>query len=251
MCGQKLLSILSVIVALSTSSAFAQADVLKIFSSDTNAAPYIMTDGVTFVGGIVKDMNEEAARRANIKISFSLLSRRSVDTTLLAGEGHMACNIQPAWTKIADQLIWTQPMFTDTDMFWRKNSADAADLRQFEDLKGRSFATYKGYHHHATLDQQVAAGQTRRLDLYPSETIFDALILGRADYIIFSKIRGDYLLKGPKYRALVAETGLVDSSYPDYCAMSRKAPINADLYIRVLNEIAQDGTLNQILARYR
>ena len=251
MRNQKLLCIFSVIGGLAPSIVFAQANVLKIFSADTNAAPYMVTDGVTFVGGIVKDMNEEASRRANIKVLFSLLSRRSVDATLLAGEGHMVCNIQPAWTKIADQLIWTQPMFTDSDVFWRKNSADAADIKQFEDLKGRSFATYRGYHHHATLDQQVAAGQTRRLDLYPSETIFDALILGRADYVIFSKIRGDYLIKNPKYRDLVVVTGLIDSSYPNYCAMSRKAPINADLYIRVLNEIAQDGTLNQILAKYR
>jgi len=222
--------------------------VLKIFSSDTNAAPYIMTDGVTFVGGVVKEMNDEAARRSNVKISYSLLSRKSVDASLLAGDGHMTCNIQPAWTKIADQLIWTEPMFSDSDVFWR---AGSPDIQRFEDLKGRSFATFKGYHHHQNLTRQVAAGETKRIDLYPSENIFDVLASGRAEYVVFSKIRGDHLLKTSKHRGAVAMTGLIDSTYPNFCAMSRKAPIDHDAYIRALNGIARDGTLDQILARYR
>ncbi len=231
--------------------ASAQSNILKIFSSDTNAAPYIMTDGVTFVSGIVKDLNDEAARRTKVTISYSLLSRKSVDATLLAGEGHLACNIQPAWTKIADQLVWTEPMFFDTDLFWRRKSGDQPNIDAFAALAGHSFATFKGYHHHAEATRLVADGLTKRVDLYPSESIFDVLLSKRADYIVFSKIRGDYLLKNPKYANLIEMTDLTDSHFPNYCAMSRKAPIDIDRYIRALNDIVLDGTLSRILARYR
>lgn len=223
---------------------------IKMFTADTNAAPYVMTDGVTFVGGILKDMNDEAAKRAKVKVAYSLQSRRSVDATLLSGDGHLVCNIQPAWTKIADQLAWTEPMFADSDVFWRTQTAKA-DIHAFADLKGHRFATYKGYHHHADLTRQVADGQTKRIDLYPSENILDVLLAGRADYVVFSKIRGEYLQKSPKYRTSVLQTGLVDSSYQNYCAISRKAPIDINAYIKALNEIARDGTLERILAKYR
>jgi len=226
------------------------AEPLKMFTADTNAAPYVMTDGVTFVGGILKDLNDEAAKRAKVKIIYSLQSRRSVDATLLSGDGHLVCNIQPAWTKIADQLVWTEPMFADSDVFWRTQTAKAG-IHSFPDLKGYNFATYRGYHHHADLTRQVADGQTKRIDLYPSENILDVLLAGRADYVVFSKIRGEYLQKSPKYRTAVLQTGLVDSSYQNYCAISRKAPIDIDVYIKALNEVAQDGTLTRILAKYR
>jgi polar amino acid transport system substrate-binding protein len=245
----RFMSCLAFLAVVTSGDAAAEgARPIKMFTSDTNAAPYVMTDGVTFVGGIMKELNDEAAKRAKVRIAYSLQSRRSVDATLLSGDGHLVCNIQPAWTKIADQLVWTEPLFADSDVFWRAQAAKA-DIHAYSDLKGLSFATYKGYYHDAGLTQQVTDGQTKRIDLYPSENILDVLLAGRADYVVFSKIRGEYLQKSPKYRTAVLQTGLVDSSYQNYCAISRKAPIDID--IKALNEIARDGTLERILAKYR
>lgn len=224
---------------------------LRIVSSDLNAAPYIITDGVTFVGGIVKDLNDEAATRANVKVSYTLFSRKSIDAVLLSGEGHVTCNIQPGWTKIADQLVWTDPMFADSDVFWRRNEPQSPDIGVNADLSGKSFATFQGYHHHADLMAQVADGKTKRVDLYPSQNIFDALLNRRIDYVVFSAIRGEYLLKDKRYTGLIARTSLTDSTYSNFCAISKSAPIDIERYRATLNQIARDGTLDRILARYR
>lgn len=226
------------------------AQSLVVVTSDLHSAPYVMTDGVTFVGGVVKDINDEASKRTGIKVEYKILSRKSVDAVLEAGEGHAVCNIQPAWTNLGDKLVWTAPMLPDADLYWRK--ADNPDeLSTFADLKNKSFATFQGYHHAKELMTQVEKGETKRVDLYAHQNIFDALLNGRVNYIVFSQVRGDYLLKDSKYSGKVVKTKLVDSSYQNFCAIHKKAPVKTDVYIAALNNMIKDGSLDKILAKYK
>lgn len=230
-------------------AAHAQSEKIVVFTSDISAPPYVMTDGVTFLSGIIKDLNDEAAKRANVTIDYRIFARGSVDAYLESGDGHVACNMQPAWTGIADKLTWTEPMFADEDIYWRL--AETPPLRAVEDLIGRSFATYSGYTHADAVMAQVAAGQTKRVDLYASQTIFDALTRKRADYVIFSRIRGEYMAKSAQYAGAIVPAGLIDSSYRNFCAISPKTPIPPARYKAALDSVLQDGTLDTILQKYR
>jgi len=243
--------ILSLWAAFPTASdaASGQAERIVVFTSELSAPPYVMTDGVTFLSGIIKDLNDEAARRAGVVIDYRVFARGSLDSYLESGQGHVACNMQPAWTEIADQLVWTEPMFADEDIYWRL--ADTPPLEKPEDLIGRSFATYDGYSHGDAVTAQVADGRTKRIDLYASQTIFDALIRGRTDYVIFSRLRGEHLAKAPGYAGKIVTAGLTDSSYRNFCAISARMPIPAERYKAALDSILHDGTLAEILKRYR
>jgi len=222
---------------------------MVVFSSDIDAQPYIRSDGVTIIGGVIKDINDEAAKRLGITIDYKLFARRSVDAVLLDGDGHVTCNIQPAWTGIADQLIWTEPMFEDQDIYWRKTNTPA--LNNVEDLIGKSFMTYSGYTHGETVTAQVEAKQTKRVNLYASQNLMQELLRGRADYGIFSRIRGQFLLTQKKYAGKIEPAGLVDSTYNNFCAISPSSPVDPNLYAKTLDAITADGTLEKILADYR
>lgn len=236
-------------IQLPAMTAEAQTARIRVFTSDLSAPPYVTTDGVTFLSGIIKDLNDEAARRAGVTIDYRVLARGSVDSYLESGEGHVTCNIQPAWTGIADKLVWTEPMFADEDIYWRL--VDTPALEKVEDLVGRSFATYDGYTHADAVMAQVADGRTKRVNLYASQAIFDALTRKRADYVIFSRIRGEYMAKTPTYAGKIAPAGLVDSSYRNFCAISRQTPIPAEDYKAALDSVLQDGTMAKILEKYR
>jgi len=236
-------------ILASMNASHAQNARIVVFTSDLSAPPYVMTDGVTFLSGIIKDLNDEAARRAGVTIDYRVLARGSVDAYLESGDGHVACNMQPAWTGIADKLVWTEPMFADEDVYWRL--ADTPPLERVEDLIGRSFATYDGYTHADAVMAQVADGRTKRVNLYASQAIFDALTRKRADYVIFSRIRGEYMAKTPPYAGKIAPAGLVDSSYRNFCAISRQTPIPPEDYKAALDSVLQDGTMAKILEKYR
>lgn len=230
-------------------AAGAQPATIRVFTADLSAAPYVTSDGVTFLSGIIKDLNDEAARRAGVRVEYSVLARGSVDSELDSGAGHVTCNIQPAWTSIADKLVWTKPLFNDEDIYWRRIETPA--LQSVEDLIGHSFATYQGYTHGDAVTRQVADGQTKRVDLYASQSALDALLRKRADYVIFSRIRGEFLLKDPKYAGKIEKAGLADSSYSNFCAISRLTPIPAEAYKAALDSVLEDGTLDRILTKYR
>ncbi len=234
---------------LASKDAVAENPPLIVFSSDIDAQPYIRTDGVTIIGGIVKDINDEAARRLGITIDYKLIARRSVDAVMQAGDGHVTCNIQPAWTGIADQLIWTEPMLEDQDVYWRLSDTPA--LTSVDDLKGKSFMTYAGYTHGDAVTAQVTAKETRRVNLYASQNIMQELLRGRAAYAIFSKIRGQYLMSRKDYAGKIEPAGLVDSTYNNFCAIAPSSPVDPNLYASTLNDIAKDGTLEKILEQYR
>ncbi len=236
-----------ILAAISTGHA--QSARIRVFTSDLSAPPYVTTDGVTFLSGIIKDLNDEAARRAGVIIDYRVLARGSVDSYLESGEGHVTCNIQPAWTGIADKLVWTEPMFADEDIYW--SLIDTPALKAVEDLVGHSFATYDGYTHADAVMAQVADGRTKRVNLYASQAIFDALTRKRADYVIFSRIRGEYMAKTPPYAGKIAPAGLVDSSYRNFCAISRQTPIPPEAYKAALDSVLQDGTMARILEKYR
>ena len=136
-------------------------------------------------------------------------------------------------------------MLPDAEMIAARQ--DAPHLRSLKDLKDKPVGTVVGYRYPRV--QLVLGKRFKRVDAANMEKNIQQMVAGKIPYTMISEATLNYqhrLNPDLKVRA-----DLVFSSYKAQCAFSKKSAVPFDEVSKALDALIKDGSIDQIMARYR
>jgi ABC-type amino acid transport substrate-binding protein len=187
------------------------------------------------VDGVHKMMGEALARGTGRELRFLLLPRKRIVKALQDGQADILCGYTPEW--IGGDFLWTDPVFTAEEVL----VTDA-------DLRGQPIGTILGYQH-PEIEKILETGFIRD-DSPNMETNLEKLARGRVHHILIARGVLDYR---QRLRAipLKLHPPLLAASFTTRCALSRKGRLSLEEANRAIAAAAKDGTLAQIVTRFR
>ena len=194
-------------------------------------------------GGIVKDMGDALAQRLGRRASYFGSGTAGVKAALSSGRADVMCHVLPAW--IDGDYLWTAPMFPDAEMV--VGYGDAPHLRSLKDLKDKRVGTVAGYRYPRV--EQVLGKRFARVDAPSMEHNLQSVMKGAVPYTIISEATLAYLKRSDAGLPLRPE--LVFAAFKTQCAVSRNSRVPLAEISQALDAMRKDGSIDQILARYR
>ncbi|MBV8465429.1 MAG: transporter substrate-binding domain-containing protein [Burkholderiales bacterium] len=216
---------------------------LDFVVSTTNSAPLqLSTDGAAG-NGIVGEISAEIARRLGRQARFVVTSRKRIEDDLRAGRADAICYATPQWVNAP--LTWTAPFIPNAEVILMRR--DAPTLASLGELRGKTVGTVLGY---AYPQLTASLGDSYVRDDAPTMQVnVRKLLAGRTQYAIVDSLSLAYEARTtPELRSLPT---LPTSQFKAQCGFSPRLAISAEQINRAVSGLERDGTLAQILARYR
>ncbi|MGH8353022.1 MAG: substrate-binding periplasmic protein [Pseudomonas sp.] len=125
----------------------------------------------------------------------------------------------------------------------------------FETLKGKRLALFNGYHYgfaDFNNEQEFLTQQFNAVLTYSHDSNLLMLLRGRADIALITRsYLGAYLEQHPEYAGKLLASQRVDQVYRHYALLRPQAPISADQFRRLFQQLRENGKLEQIFGRYQ
>lgn len=205
--------------------------------------PMVRFEQGVLTGGIVKDMGDALAARLGRRASYVAAGTEAVQPLLTSGRADAMCHVLPLW--IDGDYQWTEPLFPDAEMV--VGYGDAPHLRSLKDLRDKRVGTVAGYRYPRV--EQVLGKRFARVDAPSMEHNLQSLMKGAVPYTIISEATLAYLKRADAGLPLRPE--LVFAAFKTQCAFSRHSKVPFADVTRALDAMRKDGSIDQILARYR
>jgi len=194
-------------------------------------------------GGIIKDIGDALAQRLGRRANYLSVFGAGVQAALSSGRADLMCHVLPAW--IDGDYLWTEPMFQDAEII--AGYGTAPHLRSLKDLRGKRVGTVAGYRYPRI--EQVLGQRFNRVDAPSMEHNLQSAMKGAVPYAIVSEVTLAYLKRSDARLALRPE--LVFAAFKTQCAVSRSGRATLADVAQALDAMSKDGSIDQILARYR
>jgi ABC-type amino acid transport substrate-binding protein len=207
------------------------------------AMPIARFQNGALAGGIVKDFGDMLAQRLGRRAVYLNADVPEVTPLLSSGRADGMCYVLPFW--IDGDYDWSAPLFPDAEMLAARS--DMPHLRSLKDLRDKPVGTVAGYRYQRV--EQVLGDRFRRVDAANMEANIQQMVSGKVPYTMISEATLNYqhrLDRGMKVRA-----DLVFSAYKAQCAFSQKSQVPFTEISRAIDTLIKDGSIDQILARYR
>jgi ABC-type amino acid transport substrate-binding protein len=136
-------------------------------------------------------------------------------------------------------------MFPDAEML--VGYGNAPHLRSLKDLKDKRVGTVAGYRYPRV--EQVLGKRFNRVDAPSMEHNLQSVMKGAVPYTIISEATLAYLKRSDASLPLRPE--LVFAAFKTQCAVSRNSRVPLAEVSQALDAMSKDGSIDQILARYR
>jgi len=206
--------------------------------------PIVRFQNGTVAGGVVKDFGDLLAQRLGRRAVYLNADSPEVTPWLSNGRADAMCHVLPFW--IDGEYNWSPPLFPDAEMVAART--DMPHLRSLKDLRDKQVGTVVNYKYHRV--EQVLGKRFKRVDAANMEANIQQMIAGKVPYTMVSEATLNYQHRvNPASRAVRAD--LVFSAYKAQCAFSQKSKIPFDEVSRAIDTLLKDGSIDQILARYR
>jgi polar amino acid transport system substrate-binding protein len=195
------------------------------------------------VGGILKDLGDLLAARLGRQPRYLVVPGDKVGAALQQGRADGVCYVLPFW--IDGDFDWTQPFLPDEELVASRE--DAPPVRVITDLRDKPVGTIASYRYPRIA--QVLGARFVREDAASMDMNMRRMQSGRVQYTIIGRLTLAYRLhvnQPPKLRA-----DLVFSSFKAQCAFAHSAPAPFKEINGIINKLVDDGTVDQILSRYR
>jgi ABC-type amino acid transport substrate-binding protein len=235
--------LLSATLCTLCASAFAGPGELVMLAPVDQAMPIARFQNGAVAGGIVKDFGDVLAQRLGRRAVYVNADVPEVTPMLSSGRADGMCYVLPFW--IDGDYDWSAPLFPDAEMLAARS--DMPHLRSLKDLRDKQVGTVAGYRYHRV--EQVLGDRFRRVDAANMEANIQQMVSGKVPYTMISEATLNYqhrLNRGMKVRA-----DLVFSAYKAQCAFSQKSQVPFTEISRAIDTLIKDGSIDQILARYR
>ncbi len=196
------------------------------------------------VDGVHKMLGEALARGTGRELRFLLLPRKRIAKALRDGQADILCGYTPEW--IEGDFLWTEPVFTAEEVL--VTDANYPRPASIADLRSQPIGTILGYQHPEI--EKILGTDFIRDDSPNMETNLEKLSRGRVHHILIARGVLDYR---QRLRAipLKLHPPLLAASFTTRCAVSRKGRLSLELANRAIAAAEKDGTLAQIMARFR
>lgn len=225
-----------------TGARAAPGDFIMIAPLD-QTMPIVRFDNALLTGGILKDLGDALAKRLGRRAVYLSVDVPGVKHTLTSGRADAMCYVMPYW--IDGDYRWSTPLLPDTEMVVARG--DAAPIGSLRGLRGKPVGTVGGYRYPRI--EQVLGKRFVRSDAPTMEQNIRQILDGKAQYAVIGETTMAYLQR--QYPALHLRPELVFVNFKAQCAFSRKSQVPFEQVNSVIEAMLNDGSIDQILARYR
>jgi ABC-type amino acid transport substrate-binding protein len=205
--------------------------------------PIVRYQNGALAGGILKDLGDALAQRLGRRAVYLSVDVPGVAPALTSGRADAMCYVLPFW--IDGDYDWSTPLLPDNEMV--VGLADAPPLRSLKDLKDKPIGTVAGYRYPRV--ERVLGKRFARTDSASMELNVQRMVEGKAQYTMVGE--ATLLYQQRIHPELKVRPELVFSSFKAQCAFSRKSQVPFAEANRVIDAMLKDGSIDQILARYR
>ena len=235
--------LLAAIAWAAGSAVFASPQEIVFIAPSNHTMPFVDIQRDKLMGGILMDVGEAIAARLNRTARFLVLPSKRIVPALNSAQADGLCYVAPGW--IEGDHNWTKPIFhNQSEVIARLDQPKIVSLSELENVPVGTIFTY-----HYPDFEEILGSRFKRIDAMSMELNLRMLEARRMDFAIVEQITLDYLKKtnrwidlhevyrGPRYGAM--------------CAFSKKSSIPFQEVQDAINKLEQDGTMAEILARYR
>ena len=205
--------------------------------------PIVRYQNGALAGGILKDLGDALAQRLGRRAVYLSVDVPGVAPALTSGRADAMCYVLPFW--IDGDYDWSTPLLPDNEMV--VGLVDAPPLRSLKDLKDKPIGTVAGYRYPRV--ERVLGKRFARTDSASMELNVQRMVEGKAQYTMVGETT--LLYQQRIHPELKVRPELVFSSFKAQCAFSRKSQVPFAEANRVIDAMLKDGSIDQILARYR
>lgn len=216
---------------------------LVMLTPQESTMPMARVEQGALSGGMLKDVGDALAQRLGRHATYLVAANKEVKPLLTSGRADLMCHVMPIW--IDGDYQWTAPLFPDAEIV--AGQRDAAPLASLKDLRDKRVGTVAGYRYPRI--SQVLGHQFARVDAPTMEQNLQAMVKGTVPYTILSEATLAYMKRNNT--ALTVQARLVFAAFKTHCAVSRKSRVPFLEINNALDEMVRDGSIDQIVARYR
>jgi ABC-type amino acid transport substrate-binding protein len=224
-------------------AAHAGKDALRMIAPLNQAMPLASFHGDKISGGILKDLGDAIATRMGRPVVYVSVAGDQVAAVLSAGKADGICYVRPFW--IDGHFDWSRPLIPDSELV--ASHPDMPLVRSLLDLRDLPVGTVTAYRYPRV--EQVLGLRFRRIDSPTMEENLRNVMQGTARHTVLARSTLDYQLKVNK--SLKLRPDLVFASFSAQCAFSRRGNVAFTDVNQAINSLIDDGSVRQILARYR
>lgn len=242
--AQRIAATLLTILPLCASTAVhaAPGEYIMIAPLD-QAMPIVRFENGILTGGILKDLGDAMARRLGRRAVYISVDVPGVKQVLTSGRADGMCYVMPFW--IDGDYNWSTPLLPDTEMVVARG--DAPQVGSLRALRNKPVGTVAGYRY-PRIEQVLGKGFTR-VDALTIDQNVQQILAGKTQYAVIGETTMSYLQR--QYPALHLRPELVFINFKAQCAFSRKSQVPFEQVNSVIETMLKDGSVEQILARYR
>ena len=221
-----------------------QAAELVVLVDTATEMPIARFERYRLVDGVHKDIGEALASRLGRTPRFMAVPRKRVAAALAAGQADILCGYVPEW--LPGPFKWSAPFMPIVEVL--VSSRDVKRPASVAELAGQPIGTVLGWSH-PELEQVLGKGFVRE-DGPNTETNLRKLAAGRVQHAVTGRSFLDYYLRRGDI-ALTIHPPLAVASWMGQCAISPRSQLAAADINRALAAMTRDGTIADVMARYR
>jgi ABC-type amino acid transport substrate-binding protein len=222
----------------------ARAAELVVMVDSTANMPMARVEEGKLVDGVHKEIGEILARHMGRQVRFLSLPRKRLEAALQQGEADLLCAYLPEW--LTGDYLWSRVVFTTDELL--VTDRQFTQIRDIGLLRGQPIGTILGYYHP---EMDALLGKDFVRDNAPNmESNMAKLRLGRVHHILITQVVLDYyqrILRPP----LSIHPPLTVVTWQTRCAVSRKGHVSLEEIDRAIAQATRDGSLAQMLMRFR
>ncbi|WP_371925234.1 substrate-binding periplasmic protein [Pseudomonas sp. H9] len=161
-------------------------------------------------------------------------------------------NPQWGWQGIEHEAV--DMGLEDAEVFVTRNQPDR-DERYFADLRGKRLALYSGFHYafaDFNPDPQFLAEHYNATLTYSHDSNLLMVQRGRADIALVTRsYLSEFLVRNPKSSGQLLTSQRIDQVYHHYALLRPGAPISAQAFADLMQQLRDNGELLRIFQPYR
>lgn len=235
--------LLSVVMLFLSGSVWGAQSEISFLAPTNHVMPLAEFDGRTLRSGILKDLGDAIAERLGMHAKFILMPSKRVSEALRAGTADGVCYVLPGW--IDGEFNWSNPVIPNLGIVIARSGTP--EVQSIADLAGKPMGTVMGYRYPDF--EQVLRQHFVREDAPTMALNLRKLVHGRMDYAITEQTTLAYHQRQAANPRLVQV--LRFTSFTAQCAFSKQSKVPFPAIERAIDALVADGTVDNILARYR
>jgi polar amino acid transport system substrate-binding protein len=231
-------------ILLISCGGWACADELRWGFATADGMPYVDVHEQQLRGGFIYQLGQLASQQLGFDAAFVETPNKRIDEFMQRGRIHVICNSNPQWIDKPERYHWSAPLYSEEDVLLLHSQH--APISNLHELHGKTVGTQLGYVYSGELMEAFAKQQIIRQDLRDHSAGLNLLRKQRLDAIIDMRRPLRFQLAKRADTPLRINPWVIER-YDMHCTYSPQLPVSAELLDRTLQELRDQGLIEQML----